>query len=163
MDSDTNYSDEVCELEDYEVSYTVETVETTEQVVFKPKFSEQEVFGLGYDVILLAIAYTLAIGFVVKAIRDIADHVLTGTTKIDRFVDAVAHSEYLLPVFIGAITGPYAFDLIVQLAGYSHIEPLAGIYLGICAGALSSSLAYFLKKYAKKHKNKILGSDTSEA
>jgi hypothetical protein len=128
----------------------------------KPKFSEQQVFGLGYDVILLALAYTLAIGFVVNAIRDIAEHVCTGKTKFDRILDAVAHSEYLLPVFLGAVTGPAAFDLIVRLADYSHIEWSAGVYLGICAGALSSSVALILKKYLQKHKKKILPDDETK-
>jgi hypothetical protein len=123
--------------------------------VKKPAFSEQQMFGLGFDVILLALAYTLAIGFVVKAIRDIADNIAIGSSRFDRFLDAIAHSEYLLPVFLGAITGPYAFDLIVRLADYSHIEPIAGVYLGICAGALSSTVAMFLKSFIKKQKEKM--------
>lgn len=134
-----------------EASYTQQEV----IVVSKPAFSEQQVFGLGYDVIVLAIAYTLAIGFVVKAVRDIADNVITGSSRFDRVLDAVAHSEYLLPVFLGALTGPFAFDLIVRLADYSHVEPLAGVYLGICAGALSSTVAMFLKGFLKQQKKRL--------
>ena len=134
-------------------------VHTTSNVVVedkpKPPLSEQQMFGVGYDVILLTIAYTLAIGFVVKAIRDIADNIITGSSKFDKFLDAVAHSEYLLPVVLGAITGPFAFDLIVRLAEYSHVDPIAGIYMGICAGALSSTVAGVLKRYIRKHEEKI--------
>jgi uncharacterized metal-binding protein len=123
----------------------------------KPGFSEQQVLGLGFDVILLAISYTLAIGFVVKAVRDVSDKIITGTSRFDKFLDAIAHSDYLLPVFLGAVTGPVAFNLIVQLAGYSHVETLAGIYLGICAGALSSTVASFLQAFLDSKKKKLLG------
>lgn len=136
-----------------ELNYTpAEFTEVPSETPKKPAFSDYQIFGLGYDVVFLAIAYTLAIGFIVKAIRDISEHVVVGGGKFDQLLHSFAKSDHLLPVIIGALTGPFVFDLMARLAGYDHMEFLASVYLGICAGALSSSVIAIVESQLKRFK-----------
>lgn len=156
-----------CFEEDLYTPIEHEYVETTEAVsmsyIDKPKLSDYNAFGLGYDVILLAIAYTLAISFVVSAMREIGEH-LHGKGKVFNAARAVLESHYIVPVTIGAVSGPFALDLIVRLAGYHYVETSAAIYLGICAGALSSPINAILYRYLDrfhyKPKSENSGNDT---
>lgn len=118
-------------------------------------FAESEIFGLGYDVILVALAYTLSISFVTSALRDSVDSLLGEAEGIGRALSNLIHSRNLLPVIIGAVTGPAAWDLIVRMAGYDSIELTAAIFLGICSGALSSGVASLLYRLLLSYKKKL--------
>lgn len=129
--------------------------EEPEAVSVSLDFKDGEIFGIGFDVILVALAYILSIGFVVSAMRDISDFFVGVHSRAARIFHKVSHAKNILPIVIGAATGPIAWDLIVRLAGYTHVEFFAGVFLGICSGAFSPAVADFLHALLKKYKQKM--------
>lgn len=115
-----------------------------------PHLSTQRMFGLGYDVIFLILAYTFAISIAVRMFREVTSYVAQREPRFT-VVNDICEMRYVLPMFIGGISGLYVWDVIAVLSGYQGMETSAAIYLGISAGALSSWLNETVFKFLSRY------------
>lgn len=130
--------DDVCEPPDKDVSFFT-TVWSPYRGDEKPLLAEHHVFGVTYDVILIILAWTLALSFVVKSLKEVATS-LRSRGRCSWFCSLVLEYQYVVPGILGASTALLIKDTVAGLLGYSYFDVASAIMVGICAGSMSMTV-----------------------